>query len=94
MPMLIGGQVKRKALRVPFCVCVLSFQKWGAPVLKLDYLLRDVVEQQRPLDWEGFWTKQATQVIWEFPCFGFCVVLLDPREVVANPARYARVLRV
>lgn len=31
-------------------------------MLKLDYLLRDVVEQQRPLDWDGFWEKQATQV--------------------------------
>lgn len=37
-------------------------QKWGSPVLNLDYLLHDVVEQQRPLDWEGFWKKQATQV--------------------------------
>ncbi|CBJ30949.1 conserved unknown protein [Ectocarpus siliculosus] len=36
-------------------------QKWGSPVLNLNYLLHDVVEKQRPLDWEGFWKKQATQ---------------------------------
>eukprot|EP00752_Nemacystus_decipiens_P006162 g5559.t1 len=36
-------------------------EKWGSPVLNLDYLLHDVVERQRPLDWDGFWKKQATQ---------------------------------
>lgn len=40
----------------------LTLQKWGSPVLKLDYLLRDVVESQRPLDWDRFWKKQAKQV--------------------------------
>lgn len=37
-------------------------QKWGSPVLNLDYLLHNVVEQQRPLDWDRFWKNQATQV--------------------------------
>eukprot|EP00903_Cladosiphon_okamuranus_P016650 g15353.t1 len=36
-------------------------EKWGSPVLNLNYLLHDVVERQRPLDWDGFWKKQATQ---------------------------------
>lgn len=31
-------------------------------MLNLNYLLHDVVERQRPLDWDGFWKKQATQV--------------------------------
>ncbi|CAM9838723.1 unnamed protein product, partial [Ectocarpus sp. 12 AP-2014] len=42
-------------------VACFSLQKWGSPVLNLNYLLHDVVEKQRPLDWEGFWRKQATQ---------------------------------
>lgn len=37
-------------------------QRFGSPVLNLDYLLQDVVERQRPLNWELFWEKQATQV--------------------------------
>ncbi|CAN0390071.1 unnamed protein product, partial [Scytosiphon promiscuus] len=36
-------------------------QNYGSPVLNLDYLLHDVVEQQRPLDWDSFWQKQASQ---------------------------------
>lgn len=44
-----------------FAVWRLS-QKFGSPVLNLDYLLHDVVERQRPLDWEAFWEKQAAQV--------------------------------
>ncbi|CAM9809024.1 unnamed protein product [Choristocarpus tenellus] len=37
-------------------------QKYGTPVLKLDYLLQDVVENQRPLDWGRFWAMQDKQV--------------------------------
>ncbi|CAM9416329.1 unnamed protein product [Scytosiphon promiscuus] len=36
-------------------------ENFGSPVLNLDYLLHDVVEQQRPLDWDSFWQKQASQ---------------------------------
>lgn len=71
-------------------VCVLSFQRWGAPVLKLDYLLRDVVEKQRPLDWEGFWTKQATQVISYFlyvlRSVWYCLRVDKPRQACACTA--------
>lgn len=52
--------------------CVVGFppQKWGSPVLNLNYLLHDVVERQRPLDWDGFWEKQAKQVCMSFVCVG------------------------
>jgi hypothetical protein len=30
----------------------------GKPVLNLDFLLKDVVEDLEPLDWERFWTRQ------------------------------------
>ncbi|CAM9223266.1 unnamed protein product [Discosporangium mesarthrocarpum] len=35
--------------------------EYGSPVLKLDYLLYDVVENQRPLDWDRFWSMQEKQ---------------------------------
>ncbi|CAM9224214.1 unnamed protein product, partial [Heterosigma akashiwo] len=33
----------------------------GKPVLKLEYLLTDVVQRIRPLDWESFWRRQQKQ---------------------------------
>jgi len=33
----------------------------GKPVLKLDYLLQDVVQKIRPLDFKKFWDKQQSQ---------------------------------
>lgn len=60
-----GVNLAAVLLSLSNCICFSSnnvSQKWGSPVLKLDYLLRDVVEQQRPLDWDMFWKKQATQV--------------------------------
>ncbi|CAM9200175.1 unnamed protein product [Chrysoparadoxa australica] len=35
--------------------------RMGNPVLKLDYLLKDVVEKIRPLDWSRFWATQTHQ---------------------------------
>lgn len=33
----------------------------GTPVLNLDFLLEDVIQRQKPIDWPGFEARQGAQ---------------------------------
>ncbi|KAG5181347.1 acyl transferase/acyl hydrolase/lysophospholipase [Tribonema minus] len=61
----LGRAMGVGALAVPFTrragLRDLARDRIGAPVIKLDYLLGDVVERLRPLDWERFWERQRDQ---------------------------------